>query len=238
MFLLEAAATDRAASVEFYCGVFGKNGQTSGSAVFSLANLSPGKYAVVILDSVSSAARVNFSVVLQQAGTDWKLDGLYIKPAQVAGHDSAWFAARAREYKAKGQLHNSWLFFLQARSLTSPVPFMSTLASDQLYDESQGTLPADFPANGKTTDLITAAATYRLTALFPTAVGNDLDLVVKYRAADVSNTSHTNQSNVIVIKAVIARYPEMRDAFAGVVARAVEPSGRDFGTLLAMKDIK
>ena len=43
-----------------------------------------------------------FSLILQQAGTDWKLGGLYIKAAQVAGHDSDWFLARAREYKAKG----------------------------------------------------------------------------------------------------------------------------------------
>ena len=34
------------------------------------------------------------------------------------------------------------------------------------------------------------------------------------------------------------KYPEFRDAFDGVVARAVEPSGRDYGSLLPMKDIK
>jgi hypothetical protein len=41
-----------------------------------------------------------------------------------------------------------------------------------------------------------------------------------------------------VIKALIAKFPEFREAFAGVVARAVDPSGHDFGTLLTMKDIK
>jgi len=41
-----------------------------------------------------------------------------------------------------------------------------------------------------------------------------------------------------VIKALVAKFPEFRNAFAGVVARAVEPSGRDYGTLMAMKDIK
>jgi hypothetical protein len=41
-----------------------------------------------------------------------------------------------------------------------------------------------------------------------------------------------------VIKALVAKYPEVRDAFAAVVARAVDPSGRDFGTLLAMKEVK
>jgi hypothetical protein len=63
-------------------------------------------------------------------------------------------------------------------------------------------------------------------------------LVVKYQAADVSDTARTFKENAAVIKALVAKYPELREAFAGVVARAVEPSGRDYGSLLAMKDIK
>ena len=79
---------------------------------------------------------------------------------------------------------------------------------------------------------------YHVTEIFPLAVGNDLDVVVKYQASDVSDTARTFQENTAVIKALVAKYPEIREAFAGVVARAVEPSGRDYGTLLAMKDIK
>jgi hypothetical protein len=41
-----------------------------------------------------------------------------------------------------------------------------------------------------------------------------------------------------VIKALATKFPELREAFAGMVARAVDPSGHDYGTLLAMKDIK
>src|SRR5579863_2901629 len=49
VFLLQAEAANPLPHAEFYCGVFGKNGQTPNSAVFSLDNLAPGKYAVVIL---------------------------------------------------------------------------------------------------------------------------------------------------------------------------------------------
>ncbi|MGO9088467.1 MAG: hypothetical protein ACLQBK_24945 [Candidatus Sulfotelmatobacter sp.] len=238
VFLLEAAGDAPLPHAEFYCGVFGKNGQTSGSAVFYLDNLQPGTYAVIVFDVVGASARNSFSVILQQAGAGWKLAGLYLKPAQVAGHDSEWFAARAREYKAKGQLHNAWLFYLQARSLISPLPFMSTLATDTLYDELQSVQPADVPVAGKTATLPAGATTYTLTVLFPEGVGNDLDLIVKYQVADASNTTQAYQSNLAVIKALVTKYPEVRDAFAAVVARALDPSGRDFGTLLAMKDIK
>ncbi len=101
IFLLEADGAAPLPHAEFYCGVFGKNGQTSGSAVFTFDNLPPGKYAVVLLDAALPKARTSFSVILEQAGTEWKLGDLYIEMAQVAGHDSDWFAAHARETKRK-----------------------------------------------------------------------------------------------------------------------------------------
>jgi hypothetical protein len=238
VFLLQADGSAPLPHTEFYCGVFGKSGQTANSAVFYLDNLAPGKYGVVIFDATSSKGRANFSLILEQTGTDWKLGGLYIKSTQVAGHDSEWFIARARDYKAKGRSHNAWFFYLEARSLVSPLPFMSTAATDRLYDESQSAQPPDVPTNGKTVDLAATAASYKLTAIFPEAVGNDLDLIVKYQAADASNTNQAYQSNVAVMKALVLKYPEVRDAFAAVVARAVDPGGHDYGTLLAMKDIK
>ncbi len=69
-------------------------------------------------------------------------------------------------------------------------------------------------------------------------MGNDLDLIVKYQVPSISDSNQTYQSNVAVMKALVAKYPELRDAFTAVVARAVDPSGRDYGTMLAMKDIK
>ena len=98
--------------------------------------------------------------------------------------------------------------------------------------------PTDLPADASTVELAGAGKTFRLTALFPLAVGQDFDLVVKYQSADVSNTAQTFQDNSAVMKALLAKYPEFRDAFDGIVARAVEPSGRDYGSLLPMKDIK
>jgi hypothetical protein len=223
---------------EFYCGVFGKNGQTANSAAFYLDNLPPAKYAVVLMDVTSPKGRTMFSEVLQQVGPDWKLGGLYIKSALIAGHDSNWFLNQARQDKAKGQTHNAWFFYQEARSLISPLPFMSTLATDKLYDESQNQQPADLPANGKTVDLAAGGSTFKLTSVFPEVVGNDLELIVRYQSTNVSNTNLAYQDNLNVIKALVTKYPEVRDAFAAVVARAVDVSGRDYGTLLAMKDVK
>src|SRR5215472_9571411 len=238
LYLLNAEDSTSNQHAEFWCGVFNRNGQTANSAAFVFDGLPPGKYAVILMDANSPKGRTMFSQILQQTGNDWKLGGLYIKPAQFAGHDSQWFLTQARQYKAKGQMHNAWFYYLEARNLASPLPFMSTLASDTLYDECQSVKPTDLPAQGKPAALASPNTTYKLTAVFPEVVSNDLDLIVRYDSANVSNTNVAYQENVNVMKALVARFPEVRDTFAAVVARAVDTSGRDYGTLLAMKDIK
>jgi hypothetical protein len=233
-YLLKAEGTAALERAEFLCGVFGAQGQTRDSAVFIIPNLPPGNYGIVTLEAASPQGAYTVSFVLQQQGSDWKLGGFYAKPVEIGGHDGNWFATQAREYKNKGQLRNSWFYFSEARELLVPLPFMATATTDKLYDEMQTVKPADpIPL-----DLPAAGKTVQVTDLFPVQVGHEFDLVVKYRAADVSDTGNTFQENLAVMKAVLAKYPECREAFAGVVVRAVEPTGKDYGSMLPMKDIK
>ena len=219
---------------EFLCGVFGANGQTPTSAVFAIPNLPPGNYAVAVLDASTAKGPYTVSFVLQQEGTTWKFAGFYVKAAQAAGHDGQWFVTKAREFKTKGQMRNAWLYSALAREMLVPVPFMSTMVTDKLYDEFQSVKPADLPPS----DISAAGKTFKVNSLYLLPVNNELDLILKYASADVSNSAQTFQDNQAVIKALVAKYPEFRGAFDSVVVRAVEPSGRDFGSLLPMKDIK
>ena len=235
-FVLEVSG-NASGRMEFLCGIFGPSGQTRNSSEFVLNNLPPGKYGLVILDVAGKDPRT-LTLILQQIGTDWKLAGFFARATQVAGHDGSWFLQKARDFKTKGKQHNAWLYYREAIFLSTPVDFMSTLASDNLYEEMHSVQPSDFPAGGNTADLAGSGKTYKLTQIFPLAVGNDLDVVVKYQAADVSNSGQTFQENTAVMKALLTKLPELRDAFAGIVARAVEPSGRDYGSMLPMDKIK
>jgi len=237
-FLLQVEGSALLERAEFLCGVFGKNGQTANSAEFVIPNLSPGNYGVVTLNVTGPKGPRTVSFVLQQQGSDWKLGGFYVKDPQIAGHDANWFADRARAFKSKGQNRDAWLYYLEARELAVPVPFMYTQLTDKLYDESQELKPTDLPAENGTVDLAVGGKTLKLTAVFPLPVGQDLDLVAKYQSASVSDTAKTFQDNAAVMKALLVKYPEFRDAFDGVVVRAVESSGKDFGSMLPMKDIK
>jgi hypothetical protein len=237
-YLLKAEGTAPLARAEFLCGVFGPNGQTATSSEFVIPNLPPGNYGIAILDVPTAKGPYTVSFVLQQSGTEWKLGGFYAKATEISGHDGNWFADHARQFKTKGQLHNAWFYFAESRELLVPVPFMYTQKTDKLYDEMQASKPADIPTDSATTDLTASGKSHKLTALFPLTVANELDVVVKYQSADVSNTTQTFAENMAVIKALVVKYPELRDAFDGVVVRAVEPSGRDYGSMLPMKDIK
>jgi hypothetical protein len=238
-FLLKAEGTAPLERAEFLCGVFGKSGQTADSAVFVIPNLPPGSYGVVTLDVPTTKQPYTASFVLQQEGKEWKVGGFYVKETQIAGHDGNWFAERARAFKTKSQNRDAWLYYIEARDLAVPVPFMYTQMTDKLADESETVKPADLPVSGNTVDLAAGGKVHRLTTVFPLGVAQDIDLVVKYQSADVSNTAQTFQDNTAVIKALVGKYPEFRDAFDGVVARAVEPTtGRDYGSLLPMKEIK
>jgi hypothetical protein len=235
-YLLKAEGTAPLARAEFLCGVFGKTGQTPNSAVFVIPNLQPGDYAIVIGD-VAGKTPLTVSLVLQKVGADWKLGGFYAKPAKVAGHDAQWFWDQAREFKAKGKNRDAWLYYVQARDLFSALPFMSTMATDQIYDESHEIQPTDLPLGENSVELIANGKTYKLNAIFPVGVGDDLDLVVKYASASVANTAQTYEENVALIKALLAKYPEFRDGFQAIIARATEPSGKDYGTLLAVQEV-
>ena len=232
-FLLKAEGSKPLEKAEFLCGVFGAQGQTANSAEFVIPNLPPGNYGIVTLD-VTSQKPSTVTFVLQQQGADWKLGGFYAKPSQVSGHDGNWYLQQARSYKTKNQNRLAWFYYLEARELLVPVSFMYTQLTDRAYDEMQTVKPSDPPPF----DLVGGGKTYKVIDLFPVVVGNDLDLVVKYQTVSVSDTGQTFQENMSVMRALLTKYPELREAFAGVVARATETSGRDYGSLMAMKDIK
>ena len=233
-FLLDDSTATSAEKAEFYCGVFGAYGHTANSTAFIIPGLPPGKYAVAIVDAQGSKIPFTISFVLQQEGPQWKLAGYYAKSGQAAGHDGNWFIQQARDFKQKGQTRAAYFYYWQARDLLAPVPFMSTLQLDKLYDEMQQVVPNDLPL-GQPVTFSASGKSYQLTNMFPLPVGNDFDLVVKYSTPDISDTAKSWQSNMDLINALLAKYPEFRDAFQGIVARGVAPNGQDYGTIAPTK---
>jgi hypothetical protein len=218
---------------EFFCGIYNSPDRVG----FVIPNLPPGTYAFVTLDIASPKGPYMVSMVLEQQSNAWKLAGYYVRQASFAGRDAQWFWDKGREFKSKNQLRNAYYYYVEARQLLVPVDFMGTPQLDKLYDETQQVVPKDLPLDSPL-DQTLNGRTYKLAQVFPVPAGEDLDLVVKYQVNDASNTAQSYQENVALIKALVARYPEFRDGFNAIVARAVDAAGREYGSLLAMKDIK
>jgi hypothetical protein len=221
---------------EFFCGVFNAGGQTPNTAGFVLNGLPQGNYAVVIADIKGGKEPLMLTQILQDQG-GWKLAGFYVKATEIAGHDADWFLQRARQFKQSGATHDAWFYYLAAWETTAPVDFMSTQQLDQLGQEMQSVRPNDLPSQQKPLQLVANGKTYNVIDISAVPIGNDLDLRVRYQVPSAAD-SGLYQDNVNVISGIVAKYPELRQGFAAVIARAVDPTGNDYGTLMAMDKVK
>jgi hypothetical protein len=235
IFLLDASNSKTVwQRADFYCGIYNSPDRTG----ISIPNLPPGRYALTIA-KVMGQDPATLTMILAEAGNSaWKLAGYYARANSLGGHDGQWYVAKAREYKEKGQLHNAWFYYLTAWDLLAPVDFISTPTLDKLSDETQAARPRDLPSQSAPLELTTAGRTFRVIELSAVPVNGELYVRVAYDSASTGNPTMASADNRAVMKALLAKYPEIRDAFPGVVARAVDGSGRDYATLTSMKDLK
>jgi hypothetical protein len=233
-YLLDASQAKAALPrAEFFCGIY----NSADRLAFVIPNLPPGRYGIVI-QKVNGKEPITLTLILQNLGGAWKLAGYYPRLDSVGGHDGPWYLTRAREFKAKGQLHNAWFYYLTAWDLSAPVNFMSTPQLDKIADEMQSARPADLPSDSAPLSLSANGKVFKVTELAAVTVDNNLDLRIRYVNPDAGNSAVAFQDNMAVIKAVVAKYPELRDGFTAVVARAFDSSGHEYGSLLLVKDMK
>jgi hypothetical protein len=233
-YLLDASdAKAPLARADFYCGIYNSADRLS----FSIPNLPPGKYALVI-QKVNGKDPITLSLILQNLGGAWKLAGYYPRLDAIGGHDGQWYLTQARQYKTKGQTLNAWFYYLTAWDLTAPVNFMSTPQLDKIADEMQSSRPASLPSTSAPVSLSANGKVFKVTDLTAVPVDNNLDLRVIYENANANDSGQAFQDNMAVIKAIVAKYPELRESFNSVIARAVDSNGHEYGSMLPVKEIK
>ena len=233
-YLLDASQAKAALQrADFYCGIYNSPDRVG----FSIPNLPPGRYGVAI-QKVNGKDPITLTLVLQDMGGAWKLAGYYPRLDSIGGHDGQWYLGKARDFKSKGQNYDAWFYYLTAWDLTAPVNFMSTPQLDKIANEMQSARPSDLPSDNAPLSLSANGKTFKVTEFAAVPVDNKLDLRIRYENANASNSGLAFQDNMAVIKAAVAKYPEFREAFDSVIARAVDSSGHEYGSLLPIKDIK
>jgi hypothetical protein len=232
-YLLETEGATPQERTEFYCGVW----STPDFTLFVLNNLTPGRYAVVVLETTLGKSTYRLALVLAEQQQSWKLAGFYPRSAEIAGHGATYFWEMARAYKSQKQFRNAWFYYLTARELLMLVPFMSNQQLEQMGSEVSGLPPQGLPGE-KPVDLIAGGKVFKVAEVYVVPGESGLELVVRHQVADASKAGPTHLENLALIKGWVSTYPEYREAFTAVVARATDAAGHDYGSRLEMKDIK
>ena len=217
----------------FYCGVFAASGQTATSAEFDIPGLPAGKYAIVIYDLAGAEGPHALTMIFQDAG-GWKLAGFYIRPESAAGHDGLWYLQRARDYKAKGQNHNSWFYYVNSWNLMAPVNFMSTKLLSTINQEASIVRPKDIPEEGSATAFSSNGRTYKITEMSVVRGRTNIDLNIKYSVPSTADSKAVQDDARNLCNAYVTQYPELKEGFNNILAHAVDPSGGDVAGLVEL----
>ena len=218
--------------VQFFCTL----NRTAGETSFLIPALPAGRYGLVVMNTVGTAEPWQVAMLLRQsaAGT-WQLGGLFPRATAAGGHDGLWYWRAARDFAAKKQVWNAFVYYTEAEQLLRPVTFVSSSHLELLQGErGKAAPPALSTGIGPAQQLVVAAKgpEVRVTSLgaenSPGRTGG-IDLLAHIAATDASaDPVAARARNAAAAKAIIAAYPELRGAFQGVWIVADLPGGATY----------
>ncbi len=228
----KTAADGSAQDAQFFCTLHGSPSQTS----FLIPALPPGRYALVVLDTAGTSEPWQVAMLLRQStpGT-WQLGGLFPRATLAGGHDGLWFWKTARDYAAKKQAWNAWVYYTEAEALLKPVTFLTSSHLDTLQGEREKSAPTALSAGIGTSQplvLTGKAGEVRVTSLEAENAPNHadgIDLLAHIHAEDaLPDPVASRARNAAAARALVTAYPELRSAFHGVWVVADLPNGANY----------
>jgi hypothetical protein len=236
IYSLRATDLKAPADTQFFCSIPGSQLLIS----VSIPQLPPGDYALAVVHATGVKQPQQLSMILANdpAGSaQWKLAGFFVRPLTAAGHDGVWYWTRAREYAKKQQQWNAYFYYQTAEYLLAPVDFISSPNLEKLEKEMSGVRPDGLPGAEPMT-LVANGQSVEVTNLHTDGSLGGLDLVVNYKAGDVSDPVATRSRNVEVMKALLTQRPELREGFHGLWVYANAANQRPFAIELPMNQIQ
>ena len=222
---------------QFFCG-----GGNSHEVVLTIPQLPPGSYALTVLHATGVESPQSLTFILAReaaASSPWKLAGAFIHPLTSAGHDGVWYWTQARDFTKKNQHWNAYFYYQTAASLLTPVYFLSSPNFDKLLREQAAIAPSGLPTNTQAMPISASGGQiFEVEDMHTDSSLGGLDLVINYKAADVSDPVASRTRNVELMKAMLSQHPELREGFHGLWAFANAPNERPFANELPMGQIQ
>jgi hypothetical protein len=230
----KAAADGTLQDAQFFCTL----NHGTAEASFLIPALPPGRYGLVVLNTAGIADPWQVAFLLRESapGGTWQLGGLFPRATTTGGHEGLWFWRTARDYAAKKQQWNSWVYYTEAEALLKPVSFVSSSHLEALEGERGKAAPPALSAGiGPAQPLVLAGvrgAEVRVTSLEAEnapSKADGVDLLAHIQAEEaLPDPVASRARNAAAAKAIIAAHPELRGAFHGVWVIADLPGGATY----------
>jgi len=238
---LKAAADGTAQDGQFFCTL----NRSAAQVNFLIPSLPAGRYAFALVDAPSTnGAGWQLAFVLQEIAGAWRLAGFFPRATAAAGHDGLWYWRGAREFVAKKEAMNSWIYFQQAATLLRPVSFLSSNHLDRLNDETSRAAPSAL-SQGISNEAPLALRGVNGSDVRITAIGTDdslktqpIDLALHFKAEGVLEPTQARARNREVAAAFVKAYPEVASVFHGVWVFAEVPNAAPFGSEHPMSNLR
>ncbi len=237
---MKLAAGVKSGDAQFFCSL----NRSQAEVDFLIPGLTPGRYAFAVVGFNGSATPWRVSFLLRQEGGRWLMAGLYQEATAAAGHDGLWYWKEARRFAAAKQRWNAWIYFREAEQLMRPAEFVRSSHLEKLEDEQKSDAPPALSAGlSVETPLIVKGADgaeYRFTDLSADdALSHDkVDVVAHLRVDAIGDPVAARKRNADAMRALLAAYPELRQAFHGVWMFADATVGSPFATEQPMAEIQ
>jgi hypothetical protein len=218
LYLLDASSLNAPADTQFFCS----NASGSLTVTINMRALPPGRYAVVLAESLGSIYDGQLGFILAWDGSAWKLGGLSIRPGALEGHDGVWYWTHARSLGHSDDPWSAWYSYEAAHALLLPVDFLSSPNLEKLIQEQSQIRNAPiFPYS-----LPDGERTWQIDALQfdPTLLHADLGVV--YESVGVTDPAAQRTEAIAVLSALLKAQPGLRENFYGLWAYSVRDGKR------------
>jgi hypothetical protein len=239
-YLLDATALTAPADTQFFCS----DAAGSTTVTINMRALPPGRYAVVLADSVGAplAGQVGFILAWDGSGPApaWKLGGLSARQGVFDGHDALWYWTKARDLGKAASLEAApdwaaWYCYEATRYLEVPMDFLSSPALEKLGQEQA--LLKNTPTGAFPYTLADGPHNWKIDSIQLDASLHQADLAVTYESLGVADPAVARTEAVTVLSALLKAQPGLREGFHGLWAYAQKDGKRTFAIELPMAQI-
>ncbi len=231
VYLLDATSLTAPEDTQFFCS----DATGSLTVTITLRGLPPGRYAVVLADSIGAPQAGQIGFILGWTPQGWKLGGLSARQGAFDGHDGVWYWSRARDAAKSSQDWSAWYLYDTARFLLVPVDFLSSPNLQKLGQEQEQL--QNSPRDAFPYSLADGTRTWKLDSVRLDMTLNQPDLGVTYESMGITDPAAARTEAVAVLSALLKAHPGLRQNFHGLWAYAMNNGRRTFAIELPMAQI-